>query len=241
VASEALEVQVRGLRARFGSSLVLRDVELSVDGGQRLAILGPNGAGKSTLLRVLAGALRPSSGELRLGGLDPARTPLEARARLGVLSHQTYLYGELSCWENLRLYGRLYGVSHLSERIGALLEQVGMYGRRDERVERLSRGLQQRLAMARAVLHDPPILLLDEPDTGLDLAAQQLLETVLFGPDPGRTVLMATHNLELARRLCDRAVVLVGGRVVLQLAAGELSAETLGGLYAQQQRRVAAR
>ena len=229
MANEACAVRVRDLWVRFGGVPALRGLSLSATKGERLAIFGPNGAGKTTLLRALAGLLRPSGGELRLAGLDPGREGPAARASLGFLSHQTYLYGELTAAENLRLYGRLYSVAGLDERIGELLERVGLYGRRDDRVDRLSRGLQQRLAIARAVLHQPAILLLDEPDTGLDLPAYHLLESLL-GAD-GRTILMATHNLEQAKRLCQRAIVLVGGRLVGELPMAELDRDRLAGLY----------
>ena len=223
-------IAIRKLRVRLGGAPVLRGVDLEVASAERLAIFGPNGAGKTTLLRVVAGALRPDDGELRVAGLDPRRQGRAVRARLGVLSHQTYLYGELTATENLRLYGRLYGVPGLTDRIELLLEQVGLYGRRADRVDSLSRGLQQRLAIARAVLHDPPILLLDEPDTGLDLPAQQVLEHVLFGGER-RTVIMATHNVDQARRFCRRAVIMLGGRLVQELPAAEITAESLGAAY----------
>lgn len=224
-------VLVRRLEVRLASTPVLRGLDLEVGAGDRLAIFGPNGAGKTTLLRTLAGLVRPSAGTLRLGGLDWRRDARRLRGTVGVLSHQTYLYGELTVAENLRFYGRLFRVASLEERIGGLLEQVGLYGRRGQRVDSLSRGLQQRLAIARAVLHDPPILLLDEPDTGLDLPAQHLLESVLFGGTHRRTVLMATHNLEQADRFCRRAAVLVGGRLVRELPMVELNTDALSSLY----------
>ena len=232
MAAEEPAVVLHGVEATLSAAIVLRGFDLAVGRGERLAIFGPNGAGKTTLLRVIAGLVRPTAGKVLVDGLDCYQRAREVRARLGVLSHQTYLYGELTAAENLRFYGRLYRVADLDERIGALLEQVGLYGRRDDRADSLSRGLQQRLAIARAVLHDPPILLLDEPDTGLDLPAQQLLESVLFGgTHQDRTIVLATHNLDQARRLCGRAAVLVGGRLVSELPTCELSADVLGGLY----------
>lgn len=231
VENDAPAVLARDLRARFGAVPVLRGLTFRVDRGERLAIFGPNGAGKTTLLRVLAGALRPSAGQLRLFGLDPARAGPAVRARLGVLAHQTYLYGELTAAENLRLYGRLYGVRCLDQRVAEVLERVGLFGRRADRVDTLSRGLQQRLAIARAILHRPALLLLDEPDTGLDLPSYHLLENLLLGAEGRRTVIMATHNLEQGRRLCRRALVLVGGRLVGELPTDELDADRLTTLY----------
>jgi len=204
VASEPGAVRVRDLWVRFGDVPALRGLTFEVGQAERLAILGPNGAGKTTLLRALAGLLRPGRGQLLVAGLDPSRQARTVRARLGVLSHQTYLYGEFTAAENLRLYGRLYGLANPDERIGELLERVGLYGRRNDRVDTLSRGLQQRLAVARAILHRPAILLLDEPDTGLDLPAYQLLESL---------------------------IVLVDGRLVGELPAGELERDRLAGLY----------
>src|SRR5439155_6287496 len=150
MASDGCAIWVRDLRARFGRVPVLRGLSFSVGWGERLALLGPNGAGKTTLLRLLAGSMLPSAGEVRVAGRHPARGEAAVRSQLGVVSHQTFLYGELTVVENLQLYGRLYGVPSLSERIAQLLEGVGLYGRRDDRVDTLSRGLQQRLAMARA-------------------------------------------------------------------------------------------
>jgi heme exporter protein A len=233
VARDGRAVLARDLQAGFGGVPVLRGLSFGVARGERLAIFGPNGAGKTTLLRVLSGAVRPTSGTLRLAGLDPCTQGAALRAKLGVLTHQTFLYGELTAAENLRFYGRLYGVPSLGERIGEVLECVGLYGRRGDRVDRLSRGLQQRLAIARAILHNPEILLLDEPDTGLDLPAYQLLESLLVRADQERTVLMASHNLEHARQICQRAIVLVGGRLIGQLSMAELDAQQLGQLYRQ--------
>lgn len=225
-------VLVKGLSARFGATPALSGLTFSVAEGERLAIFGPNGAGKTTLLRVLGGAHRPSTGELRLFGHDPYGAHGSAiRARVGLLSHQTYLYGELTAAENLRLYGRLYGVPALGELIPGVLHLVGLDDRRDDRVDSLSRGQQQRLAIARVMLHEPGILLLDEPETGLDLEAHNLLDSVLFGGHPRRTILMATHDVEGARRLCHTAAVLVNGRLVGSYPMSKVSADLLRALY----------
>ncbi len=224
-------VLARGLRARFGRVLALRDLSFEVQAGQRLAIFGPNGAGKTTLLRLLAGLLRPTSGELCLFGHDALRESAALRARLGVLGHTTYLYPELTARENLRLFGQLYDVPDLEPRVDQRLALVGLAARRDDRIETLSRGLQQRLAIARAMLHDPDLLLLDEPDTGLDLPAFDLLAELLVGGAARPTILMATHNLDQARRICQQALVLVGGRLVQQRVLTDLTANRLQDLY----------
>jgi heme exporter protein A len=229
--SDRPAIRARELRAGFGQTAVLRALSFEVATGERVALLGPNGAGKTTLLRVLAGRLRRRSGELRVLDLDPTDQSGPLRARIGVLSHQTLLYGELTVLENLRLYARLYDLARPQERIAELLERVGLDGRQADRVESLSRGLQQRLAIARVLLHEPTLLLLDEPDTGLDLPAYQILETLLAGGPAGRTIVMATHNLQQAARVCRRGLVLVAGRLAATEPIEAIDAQRLGALY----------
>ncbi len=225
-------IEAHGLTASYGWTTALADIDLRVAWGERLSVFGPNGAGKTTLIRVLASLLRPSAGDLRLGGLRPWDYPSAVRSLLGVVAHSTYLYEELTVAENLRFYGRLYGVPDLEDRVGSMLEKVGLYGRRDERVGSLSRGMQQRLAIARAVLHDPPILLLDEPETGLDLQAFQMLEGLLQSGGQGpRTVVLTTHNLEQGLRLGQRVAVLVRGRLAYQADAADLGPADLREIY----------
>jgi heme exporter protein A len=231
VSSEGWAVSAEKLQLRLGETPILRSLSFRVGWGERRAILGPNGAGKTSLLKLIAGLLRPTSGELRVAGLDPARDGAAIRARLGLLSHQTYLYHELTATENLRFYGRLYGVPDLVQRVDQVLDQVGLYSRRHERVGQLSRGLQQRLGIARAMVHDPDVLLLDEPDTGLDLQAFHLLESIALAADRQRTILLTTHNLEYARQLCHSGLVLVGGRLAGELAVTELDSGRLERLY----------
>jgi heme exporter protein A len=191
----------------------LVDVTLHVAAGERLLLLGPNGAGKSTFIRVFAGLMKAATGQALV--LDqPAR---DARALVGVVSHATYLYEELTARENVRLYAELYGVSDAGERALALLGQVGMSRLADEPVARMSRGQQQRVTIARALVHDPPVLLLDEPDTGLDLAAFGLLESLATSGE--RAVVLTTHNLAAGLRLGTRAAVLSHGRVVHEQAS----------------------
>jgi heme exporter protein A len=220
-----LAIATRGVRVAFGATVVLRGVDLAVPWGARLALLGPNGAGKSTLLRVLATLARPDAGAVRVAGLDAVAAPVAVRRLIGVVAHQTFLYDELTALENLRFYGALYGVPDLDRRAADLLAAVGLAGKRGARAGTLSRGQQQRLTVARALLHDPPLLLLDEPDTGLDLAAFAFLEGLLLAG--GRTVLLTTHNLRQAARLCDRYAILAGGRVA---ATGAIDAGDEAGL-----------
>lgn len=211
VALASPAVAAQGVVVRYpGNSRrpALADVDLTVGEGERLFLLGANGAGKTTLLRVLAGLVRPSEGAAAVFGLKPAR----ARAMLGVVSHPSYLYHELTATENLRLYGDLYGISRPEERAADVLGCLGLAGLAHERAGQLSRGQQQRLALARAVLHDPPILLLDEPDTGLDASGLAACRQVLLAA--GRTVVFTTHNVDLGVNWATRAVMLDEGRLV---------------------------
>jgi ABC-type multidrug transport system ATPase subunit len=209
-------LQAEALGAHYPGQLVstpaLADVTLSVEPGERLLLLGPNGAGKSTFIRVFSGLMRAAHGQASVYGLAARK----ARHLLGVVSHATYLYEELTALENLRLYAELYGVPDPQERGRMLLERIGLAHAANELVGRLSRGQQQRVAIARAVVHEPPVLLLDEPDTGLDVAAFELLQDVVSGPQ--RSVVLTTHNLAAGLRLGNRAVVLSHGRVVHEQA-----------------------
>ena len=229
--ASAAALAVRDLTVQFGPLPALHGVSFHLEWGDRLAVFGPNGAGKTTLLRVLAGLLRPTSGQALVAGGRPHEHP-GVRRLIGVVAHQTYLHDELTVTENLTYYGRLYGVADLPRRVGELIEAVGLAARRDERVARLSRGLQQRLAIARALLHDPPVLLLDEPDTGLDPLAFGALEPLLVGPaERPRTIVAATHDLELGLALGKRLIILAAGRVVADRRTAELGLETLRRLY----------
>lgn len=228
-ADPLLAVAARGLVKFYGTAAALRGCDLTVAAGERVALLGPNGAGKTTLLKLLATLVRPSAGTLHLFGLDALRQPAAVRRRLGVVAHETYLYRDLTAAENLTLYGRLYGVADLSARVAGGLERVGLAGLAARRVGTLSRGQQQRLALARALLHAPALLLLDEPDTGLDESGQALLAAVVRDVAP--TVVLATHALERALALADRALVLAGGRVVYEAPTAGLDAATLRAAY----------
>jgi heme exporter protein A len=215
---EPQSIRAVGITRRFGPAAALRGVDITVERGERVALLGPNGAGKTTLLRVLSTALRPTSGSLTLCGIDALRDPTHARRLIGAVGHQSCLYGDLTVRENLRFYGRLYGVERLETCIDEGIERVGLGARADERVSRLSRGMQQRASLARAFLHDPDVLLLDEPETGLDDAAQRVLsEQIREWAGRGKSVILASHRLEWAQMLTDRAIVLIDGAVVREI------------------------
>ncbi len=226
-------IRVRGLEKTFGNTVALCGVDLDVAGGEFLIVVGPNGAGKTTLIRVLATLSRPTAGEVRIGGLDPVHDAVAIRRRLGMVSHQPLLYEDLTAAENLAFYGRMYDVPNLPRRIKELLDQVGLIARGDDAVRTFSRGMQQRLAIARALLHDPPLLLMDEPFTGLDQQAAAMLSRVLesVGTSGARTVVMTTHDLERGLAMGDRLVILARGQIVYQARRDELDAARLGDTY----------
>lgn len=197
----------------YGPLPAVRGVSFALAAGEFLALFGPNGAGKSTLLRCLAGLARPTRGEVFIAGEAVTGGDGAWRRGIGVLSHQTYLYAGLSAAENLEFYGRLYGLDRLRERVGEALEGVGLWERRGDRVRGFSRGMQQRLALARTLLHDPRVVLLDEPYTGLDPHAAAMLNGVLERlRDGARTVVLVTHNLSQGLELATRVAIQVGGR-----------------------------
>ncbi|MBC7250930.1 MAG: heme ABC exporter ATP-binding protein CcmA [Anaerolineae bacterium] len=226
-------IYVRGLVKRFGHTVALRGVDLDVSEGESLTVVGPNGAGKTTLIRVLATLSRPTDGEVRIGGLHIARDAVAIRRLIGVASHQPLLYEELSAVENLVFYGRMYGVPRLSQRINDLLELVGLSAQRDEAVCTFSRGMKQRLALARALLHDPRVLLLDEPFTGLDRQAATMLSRVLTDvhASGSRTVVMTTHDLHRGLAMGDHLVILDRGQIVYQARRDDLDAARLDEIY----------
>lgn len=234
-------IEARGLVKAFGDHVVLRGLDLEVAEGEFVALVGPNGAGKTTLMRILATLSRPTRGRCRVAGVDLRTHPLAARRRIGLVSHQTLLYGDLSAEENLRFYARVYGLADADRRIEELLEQVGLSARRGSLVRTFSRGMQQRLAIARAILHDPPVLLLDEPDTGLDPHAAERLQAILDDlATRGRTVLMTTHQLERGLRMASRVAVLAGGRIAFEADARAWSPEAFRERYDQVLQEVAA-
>ncbi len=210
-------VAVAGLRRDFGERPALDGVGFELAAGESLVVLGPNGAGKTTLLRILATLLRPSGGEVRVLG---ARLPSEAwkaRGRIGFLGHDALLYRDLSGRENLRFHARLHGLrgAAAEARIGELLAAVGMERRADQRVAELSAGMRQRLAVCRCVLHEPELLLLDEPDSNLDAEGRELARE-LIGPGGGRTRVLVTHDPERALPDADQVLRLgAGGRVAV--------------------------
>jgi len=225
-------ILVRSLNKQFSRRSVLHGLDFQAFPGEFIILLGANGAGKSTFLHILATLTRPTNGEIMLQGLQLPGQAAAARALLGLVSHQPLLYGELSAAENLLFFGRLYGVAGLPARVDEMLRLVGLYERRDVLVRTFSRGMQQRLAIARAVLHDPLILLLDEPYSGLDQAACNVLDQVLQQVTiRQRSVVMATHDIPHAAGMGTRFDILHGGRIAASVPAASLPPEGLSTFY----------
>ncbi|MBN2499575.1 MAG: heme ABC exporter ATP-binding protein CcmA [Anaerolineales bacterium] len=225
-------ISVKKLVKRFGLKAILRGLDFEVGPGEFVALLGPNGAGKTTFLRILASLSRPTLGDVRLAGYQLPKQAAAVRSRLGVLSHQPLLYGDLTAEENLQFYGRMYGVYDLDMRIAETLELVGLRLRRRDLVRTFSRGMQQRLAIARAVIHDPEILLLDEPYTGLDQDASNMLDEILQDQAiQGRTVVMTSHDLARAANLAGRFDVLSRGKIIASAKRDEIPQDGLLAFY----------
>ncbi len=203
-------IRCRALTKAYGSRLALRGLSLDVEAGERVAVLGPNGAGKSTLLRLLALLTRPTSGSLEIGGFTPSGGGNEVRRRLGVVMHESLLYSDLTVAENLDFFARLYGVSRFSERRAELLARLDLDRLADLRVRQLSRGQRQRASLARALVNEPSILLLDEPDTGQDPTSLARIERVLTS-DTRRTIIFTTHHAQHAIAVATRVILLSNG------------------------------
>ncbi len=227
-------LELQGVSRSFGLRQALQSIDLKVLAGETVVLLGPNGAGKTTLLRIAALLTHPTAGTLRIAGQDPARAGVELRRRIGFLSHRPLLYDELTPDQNLTFYARMYDLPQPAARIAELLQRIGLTHRRNDPVRTLSRGMQQRLAVARAVLHRPPLLLLDEPFTGLDpLAAENLhaLLTELAGE--GCTLIATLHELDRALDLGRRIIILARGRIVADTPREQLTLDELQTLFAQ--------
>lgn len=207
-------IAIEKLIKAFGMKPVLRGIDLNVPAGQSVALFGPNGAGKTTLIRIIVGLSKHTSGSVKLGGQEVQQAGHGLRRHIGFVGHNPLVYDSLTAEENLIFFGRLYETPDLPQRIDEVLERVGLHHRRKDLVRTYSRGMIQRLAIARAIVHDPPILLLDEPDTGLDQQAADMLRGLLMDIGASdRTVLLTTHNLERGIEWADRALILNGGKI----------------------------
>jgi heme exporter protein A len=225
-------LELNNVQKSFGLKPVLRGVDLTLNAGERMALLGANGAGKTTLLRILAGLIRPGGGRVTIGGLDLREQTREVQRKVGFVAHQPYLYDDLTALENLLFFARMYTLEQPRQRAEALLQRVDLGKRSRERAGSLSRGQLQRLALARALLHTPDLLLLDEPETGLDQEGLTLLAELLQEHHArGGTLLFTTHDLESAPGRCDHVALLSRGRVAYQQVAASLEREDMLRVY----------
>ncbi len=227
-------ITVRKLVKRFGMKPVLRGMDFSVEAGEFVALLGPNGAGKTTFLRILSSLSRPTMGSVTIAGHSLPGQAAAVRRNLGVVSHLPLLYGDLTAEENLRFYARMYNLTQPERRIAEVLQLVGLTPRRGDLVRTFSRGMQQRLAIGRAVLHDPEVMLFDEPHTGLDQDACQMLDTVLREVAArGRTVVMTSHDLARVADLASRFDVLSRGVIAASIRRDQIEPNQLLAFYRQ--------
>jgi heme exporter protein A len=225
-------ISVMKLVKRFGLKTILRGLDFEVQEGEFVALLGPNGAGKTTFLRVLATLSRPTMGHVSVAGFHLPVQAAAVRHSLGVVSHLPLLYGDLTAEENLQFFGRMYGVIELHHRINEILELVGLTSRRRDLVRTFSRGMQQRLAIGRAILHDPEVLLFDEPHTGLDQDACDMLDRLLRKvASQGRTVVMTSHDLARVEDLASRFDVLSRGVISFSTNRVEMGDSNLLDFY----------
>jgi heme exporter protein A len=205
----------RGIEKKYGYAFAVRKLDLEVRRGEFVALFGRNGAGKTTLLKIAATLVRPTGGTLTIEGFDVHKEPEKARRHIGFLSHNTFVYRDLSAFDNLRFFCRLYQVDDSEDRILALLDRVGLRRRAQDPVRAFSRGLQQRVGIARVMLHDPSLILLDEPYTGLDVQAADTLDTILDeASSQGKTVILSSHDIDQGLRAASRAVVMDKGAIV---------------------------
>jgi heme exporter protein A len=228
-------IEARGLVKKFGHKTALRNVDIVLTEGDSLALFGPNGAGKSTLIQVLCSLLQPTSGSVRIAGYEARRDREALHQIIGLIGHQTFLYPDLTADENLKFYGAMYGVPRLNDRIPEVLDLVGLSDFRKDVVQNFSRGMQQRLSIGRAIIHDPMIIFLDEPFTGLDQqGSEDFKKLILQFRDQGKTVIMASHHLHLGLELCDRAAILKSGRIVYLQDVARISKNDFKQIYSQQ-------
>ena len=230
----ARAVQTDRLSKSFGSVIALHDVTIEVPYGQCLSVIGPNGAGKTTLIRIMATLSRPTAGQVRVDGLDVQEWGSRVRGLVGFAGHDTLLYPYLTAVENLRFYGRMYGVPEVERRISELLVQFELTGLENETTKALSRGMLQRLSLARAMLHKPRILLLDEAYASLDAHATDLVDTVLSDLcAQGGAVVLTTHDTRRVADIASQVLILVDGQVACRVDMATASAEDLRDLYRQ--------
>jgi ABC-type multidrug transport system ATPase subunit len=226
------DIQAEGLKKSFGNFDALRGVDLHVKRGEFMTLFGPNGAGKTTLIKLLATLTSPTSGTLSVYGYDVRKDVNNIRSVIGVISHDPYLYDNLSAFENIKFFGTLYGLDDVDNRARSVIKQVGLERRMNDLVRTFSRGMKQRLTVARAIVHEPKILLLDEPYTGLDQHGAQIFGEMLSDlKSQRRTILMTTHNIEEGLDLSDRIGILAKGKIVLDCSKTDIQRSGFKDLY----------
>jgi heme exporter protein A len=226
-----LAVEAKHLTKAFGTRKALDDVSFELPAGAFLSIFGPNGAGKTTLLRVLSTLARPTSGSASVCGVDLKEQPDEARSHIGMISHESMLYPDLTPEENLLFYARLYGVEDPKKRTSELLDAVGLAHRCLDPVRTFSRGMTQRVAIARALIHDPDIVFLDEPYSGLDPHAVDIFDELIDSVRDSRTFVMVSHDLQKGFSMCTHVLVMARGRVVSCAPKESLDYDEFSQLY----------
>ena len=229
---KGLAIEIKGLTKAFGRTPVLRGLDLEVPWGQVLSVLGPNGCGKTTLIKVLATLTKRDAGTVRVAGADVARAGERVRRIIGVVTHDPLLYDDLTGYENLTFFARMFGLDRIEERIAAVAERMGLPARLHQRAGTMSHGTKKRFSIARALLHDPLVLLMDEPESGLDQEALGMLQEVVSNSAvPVRTVLMTTHNLERGLALGHRMAILAQGKIAYQESLDSAGAAALRDAY----------
>jgi len=209
------DIKAEDLKKSYGNFEALKGVDLSIKNGEFYTLFGPNGAGKTTLIKLLATLTDPTSGKLSILGIDAKKDVQKIRSTIGVISHDPYLYETLTAFENIKFFGELYGITDINERAQYVIKQVGLESRSSDLVRTFSRGMKQRLTVARAIVHEPKILLLDEPYTGLDQHGAQIFGEMLSQlKKQNRTIIMTTHNIDEGLDLSDRVGILAKGKIV---------------------------
>lgn len=225
-------IKTEKLRRSFGHLVALKEINLKVPYGDFITIFGPNGAGKTTLIKILSTLIKPSSGKVFICGVDVSNGGSDIRSKIGLISHNTFSYNNLTPYENLLFYGKLHGISNPKIRIEELLDEVGLSSRIHDPVRTFSRGMQQRLSIARAMINSPSIVFLDEPYTGLDQHASMILTGILKKLHKAQnTIIMITHNLKQGLQLCDHVNILVSGKVVFDKPESEINPEEFEQIY----------
>jgi len=226
------DIKADRLKKSYGNFEALRGIDLHVKRGEFFTLFGPNGAGKTTLIKLLATLTDPTSGNLSVCGFDAKKEVNNIRSVIGVISHDPYLYDNLSALENIKFFGTLYGLDDIENRARSVIKQVGLEKRMNDIVRTFSRGMKQRLSVARAIVHDPKILLLDEPYTGLDQHGAQIFGEMLSDlKSHRRTILMTTHSIDEGLDLSDRIGILTKGKIVLDCLKNEIQRSGFKDLY----------